>query len=81
MKAAHPQKDQQLLPFVKEVGYQDRGISTSGWTRYQAHETEFDLNIYLDSHGEPQYIRSVEGHSGVPRIDPLIFTLLEIPYA
>ena len=29
-----------------------------------------------DSHGEPQYIRSVQCHSGVLRIDPPFFTLL-----
>ena len=34
----------------------------------------------LDSHGEPQYIRAIQGHSGMPRIDPKFFTLLEIPY-
>ena len=34
----------------------------------------------FDSHGELQYIRSIEDHSGVPRNDPQFFTLLELPY-
>ena len=35
----------------------------------------------LDSHGGPQSIRPIHGHSGVPRINPKYFTLLQIPYA
>ena len=31
-------------------------------------------------HGEPQYIRAILGHCGVPRIDPTFFTLLEMSY-
>ena len=30
-------------------------------------------------HVEPQYIRAVQGHGDVPRIDPKFFTLREIP--
>ena len=39
------------------------------------------FEICLDPHGEPQYIRSIQGQSGVPGIDQHYFTLLEIPHA
>ena len=39
------------------------------------------LECCPDSHKEPQYIRSIQGHSGAPRIDPTFFTLLGNPYA
>ena len=35
----------------------------------------------LDPHGELQYIRAIQGHSGVPRIAPKFSSLLEIPCA
>ena len=34
----------------------------------------------LDARGEPQHVRSIQGHSGVPRIDQQCFTVFEIPY-
>ena len=34
----------------------------------------------LNPQGEPQYIRSILSHSGIPRIDPKFFMLLEIPF-
>ena len=38
------------------------------------------IEYCLDPHGERQYIRAMQGHRGVPRVDPTFFTLLEIPY-
>ena len=34
----------------------------------------------LDARGEPQYMEVIQGRSGVPEVDPIFFTLLEIPY-
>ena len=33
-----------------------------------------------EARGEPQNMRSIQSHSGVPEVYPQFFTLLEIPY-
>ena len=38
------------------------------------------FEYYPDSHGEPQNIRSIQGHNDVHRIDPKFCTVLEILY-
>ena len=45
----------------------DLGISTSGWTRYQVHQTGLDVNVAWTRF-------SIQGHSGVPKIDPTFST-------
>ena len=56
----------------------DLGISTSGCARYQMHPTGLDWNVVLTR--SLQYMRATQGRSGIPRIEPNFFTLLEIPY-
>ena len=38
------------------------------------------MNIVLTHAGEPQYVRSIQGHSGLPEGNPILFTLLWILY-
>ena len=43
----------------------------------RCHQTGFDFEFCLGLHGEPQYIRAIQGPSGIPSVDPKFFTLLE----
>ena len=56
----------------------DLGISTSGWTRYQMHLTGSDLNVALARTENPRCTRSIQGHSGIPRVDSKLFSSVSV---
>ena len=72
-RALFEKRKQQAKNLMIRISTHDLGIATSGWTRYQMHQTGLDLNVVLI------HARKVQVHSGVPRIDQH-FTLLELPY-
>ena len=72
-----------LMPRIDDPHLTTRSCNFDMWVGAlpdAADRVRFFLKYCLHSQGEPQHIRAKQGRSGTPRMDPKLWTVLEIPY-